>query len=86
MKLSAQLIVYHLRQSFPLTASSWLSYEPHLEYPVFYQSPESLADGKIYLTDDPDFLIPSHHLSKTLVILTEAPTIWRKKTIPICAF
>ncbi len=70
MKLSAQLIVYHLRQSFPLTASSWLSYEPHLEYPVFYQSPESLADGKIYLTDDPDFLIPSHHLSKTLVILT----------------
>lgn len=70
MKLSAQLIIYHLRQTFTLAASSWLSCEPHLEYPVLYQAPQPLADGKIYLTDDPDFLIPSHHLSKTLVILT----------------
>lgn len=70
MNLSAQLIIYHLRQKFQLAASSWLSSEPYLEYPVLYQPPEILSDGKIYLTDDPDFLLPSHHLSKTLVILT----------------
>ena len=70
MNLSDQLIIYHLRQKFQLAASSWLSSEPYLEYPVLYQPPEILSDGKIYLTDDPDFLLPSHHLSKTLVILT----------------
>lgn len=70
MKLSAQLIIYHLRQHFSAAASSWLSSEPHLEYPVIYQSPGPLAGGKIYISDDPDFLVPSHHLSETLVILT----------------
>lgn len=62
MKLSAQLIVYHLRQHFSVAASSWLSSEPHLEYPVIYQAPGPLTGGKIYISDDPDFLIPSHHL------------------------
>ena len=70
MKLSAQLIIYHLRQHFSAAASSWLSSEPHLEYPVIYQAPGPLAGGKIYISDDPDFLVPSHHLSETLVILT----------------
>lgn len=58
MKLSAQLIIYHLRQHFSAAASSWLSSEPHLEYPVIYQSPGPLAGGKIYISDDPDFWFP----------------------------
>ena len=37
---------------------------------MIYQSPGPLAGGKIYISDDPDFLVPSHHLSETLVILT----------------
>ena len=70
MKLSAQLIIYHLHQRFSLAASSWLSCEPYLECPVIYQPPEALSDGRIYICDDEGFLMPSHHLSKTLVILT----------------
>ena len=87
MKLSAQLIIYHLRQHFSAAASSWLSSEPHLEYPVIYQSPGPLAGGKIYISDDPDFLVPSHHLSETLVILTGKSRYLEEDDYPnLCIF
>ena len=84
MKLSAQLIVYHLRQHFSVAASSWLSSEPHLEYPVIYQAPGPLTGGKIYISDDPDFLIPSHHLAETLVILTGKSRYLEEDDYPNC--
>lgn len=82
MKLSAQIIVYHLRKKYRLASSPWLSAEPHLDYPVLYCSPHPLQDGRIYLTDDPGFLLPSHHLSKTLLVLTGKHHILQEEDYP----
>lgn len=73
MKLSAQIILYHLHKKYRLSASSWLSTEPHLEYPLLWDGISPLQDGKIYVTDRKDFAPPSCHPSKILLLLTEGP-------------
>ncbi len=72
MKLSALLITWHLRKKYTVTASGWLSAEPHLRYPLTYDGNGNLEDGILYMSDDPDFAMPSHKLSKTFLILTGA--------------
>ncbi|MDO4260916.1 MAG: helix-turn-helix domain-containing protein [Eubacteriales bacterium] len=70
MKLSALLISWYLQKNYAMRASTWLSGEPHLEYPLLYTGGGPLREGVLYVTGDPDFSIPSHKLSKTFVILT----------------
>ncbi len=72
MKLSALLLVYHLKKAFPIRASIILSKEPKLLYPACYESGNSLQDGVVQIIDDPCFTLPSHHLSETLLLLTGA--------------
>ncbi|MCC8164190.1 MAG: helix-turn-helix domain-containing protein [Lachnospiraceae bacterium] len=72
MKLSALLITWHLKKKYTLAVSDWLSAEPHLRYPLTYDGKGNLEDGILYMSDDPDFAMPSHKLSKTFLILTGA--------------
>ncbi|MCD8098338.1 MAG: helix-turn-helix domain-containing protein [Lachnospiraceae bacterium] len=72
MRLSALLITWHLKKKYCVNASDWLSAEPHLKYPLTYDGTGKLEDGILYMSDDPDFAIPSHKLSKTFLILTGA--------------
>lgn len=69
MNLSARLITWHLNRQYKTQLSSWLSSEPHLQYPVYYDSRRPLRDGLIYLIDDPGFQLPTHRLSRILLIL-----------------
>lgn len=72
MKLSALLVVYHLRDRYPLRASARLGREPLLCYATLYRNGQALENGRIYIADQSDFVMPSHHLQETLVILTGA--------------
>ena len=72
MKLSALLITYHLKKHCTVSVSSWISSEPHLKYPLHYQGEKNLDEGTVYVGDDPDFHLPSHQLSKILLVLTGA--------------
>ena len=72
MKLSALLITYHLKKQYTVSVSSWISSEPHLKYPLHYQGEKALDEGTVYVVDDPDFHLPSHHLSKIFLVLTGA--------------
>ena len=70
MNLSALLITYHLRKKYPgVVFSSWLSCEPHLKYPVYYEGRNSFEDGLIYLLDNSELPIPNRHLSKNMILL-----------------
>lgn len=85
MKLSARLIVYHLRKKYPdLIASSWLSYEPHLKYPIYFDGISPSEDGVILIADhvDPGFL--PHHLSKKMILVTGTQPDLSVCEIPNC--
>ena len=85
MKLSAQLIIYHLHQRFSLAASSWLSCEPYLECPVIYQPPEALSDGRIYICDDEEgILMPSITCPKLWWYRREIPVSGRGRYPNLC--
>ena len=70
MKLSALLISYHQQKQYDMTASMWISSEPHLKYPVYYEGQNAIEDGLIYVIDNPDFIPPTHRLSKVFLIFT----------------
>lgn len=70
MKLSALLISYYLQKQYEMTASLWLSSEPHLKYPVYYEGQNVIEDGLIYVINNPDFIPPTHRLSKVFLIFT----------------
>lgn len=72
MKLSALLIAYHLQKKYDTRASLWLSSEPHLKYPIYYEGQSTYKDGLIYVIDNPDCTLPTHRLSKTFLIFTGA--------------
>lgn len=82
MNLSALLITYHLKKKYKTMVSSWISGEPHLKYPLHYQGEKNLADGTVYVVDDPNFVLPSHHLSKVFLILTGADFSISEKDYP----
>lgn len=69
MKLSARLIVYHLSKKFSVQASSSLNSSPVLSCSLPYQKEKPFHDGRVYLVTDPDFTVPSHHLTSVLFIL-----------------
>ena len=46
MKLSARIILYHLRQKYKVTASPDLSPDPCLEYPLLWTPGGSISAGK----------------------------------------
>lgn len=73
MKLSAQIIVHHLRRKYRLSASSWLSAEPHLEYPLVWDNHSPLKEGRIYIAGTENFELPSCRLSRILIILMGGP-------------
>ncbi len=70
MNLSARLIVWHLSKKYQLRSSGQLTSQPYLGYPVRYEPSRPVESGIIYVTDQPDFELPSHQLSQTLFILT----------------
>lgn len=77
MKLSAKLIVYHLKKAFPVRASSSLSPCPVLSCSLPYRKDKPFQSGRVYVVTDPDFTVPSHHLTSVLFILTGS-------TFPLC--
>lgn len=75
MNLSALFITWHLKQTYPgLLASSWLSREPHLKYPVCYGGESRFTGGLIYLLDDAHVSLSGQHLSKCMLIFTGGRT------------
>lgn len=72
MKLSARLIVWHLKKKYKLTASNRIACEPCLKYAAAYDGHAVAETGIAYVagTADGDFSLPTRQLSRTLFILT----------------
>ena len=70
MKLSARIILYHLRQKYKVTASPDLSPDPCLEYPLLWTPGEAFQPGRIYLTDCPDAISAAGELTDTLLLVS----------------
>lgn len=71
MKLSARLIIFHLTKLYPdIIVSSWVSCEPHLKYPTYYDDSLPLEDGQIYILENFDSFVFPHHLFKKMLVFT----------------
>src|SRR5699024_6786466 len=86
MKLSARIILYHLRQKYKATASPDLSTDHCLQYPLLWTPGEAFQPGRIYLTDCPDAISAAGELTDTL-LLVSCPSAFLSgaaETSPLC--
>ncbi len=87
MRLSTSLIVYHLKKQYAdIRVSDWVSCDPLLKYPVYYDGKVSSPGGLIYLVDGTRHALPGHHLLKNMMIFVGDSSGPSEQARPNCCF